>query len=150
MKIRFLSFLIPLILCTSLITYAAEPVPFDDFVKITEQALDALDEIETVCSSGHSTKKEAMSAFKKFDTVMKKYDRYTDTTSWPGSVQMNIWIKLTSARLSWQIVLQDITFHERLDVKSRDEAMQITQEVRDKFMEYKNKNSHKKRKKTKK
>ena len=54
--------------------HAEEPVPFEEFISITEKALDALDEIETVCSNYDSMKIEARMA-------VKKYDRYVKT--WP-------------------------------------------------------------------
>lgn len=143
MKIHFLSFLILLILSTCLITYAAEPIPFDDFVKITEEALDALDEIETVFSSSDSTKREAKLAFKKFDTVWKKYKRFKTTAS-ESTVQFEITFGMWMARMQFETASL-----EGLNGKSHNEAIKTTQKARDLFMKYKKDNTNKARKKTK-
>ena len=109
---------------------ATEPVPFKDFVSITEKVLDTLDEIETVFSDSDSRKIEAKMAFKKFDIAMKKYDRYIKT--WPEGKQGMIAWKMQSARL-----LYDMTLIEGTHGKSHGEAEKAVQEARDLFAEYK-------------
>src|SRR3970040_605197 len=58
------------------IAQAAEPVPYKEFISITEKVLDALDEIEVVFSNNESMKIEWDMAFKKLDIEMLKYRRY--------------------------------------------------------------------------
>lgn len=108
---------------------ATEPVPFKDFISITEKVFDALDEIETVFSDSDSRKIEAKMAFKKFDISMKKYDRYIKT--WPEGKQGMIAWKMQSARL-----LYDMTLIEGTHGKSHGEAEKAVQEARDLFAEY--------------
>lgn len=109
---------------------AAEPVPFKDFISITENVLDALDEVETVFSSADSMKIEAKIAFKKFDISMKKYDRHIK--AWPECKQGMIAWKMESARL-----LYDIALLEGAHGKSNVDADKAVQEARDLFAEYK-------------
>ena len=128
---RLLLVLIAMLLLLSVATVqAAEPVPFKDFVPITEKVLDTLDEIETIFSDSESMKIEAKMAFKKFDIAMKKYDRYVKI--WPEGKQGVIAWKMQSARL-----LYDMTLIEGLHGKSHKEAEQAIQEARDLFAEYK-------------
>jgi len=53
------------------ISHAKEPIPYKEFVAITEHALDALDEVETVFENSDSMKIEVKMAFKKLDAALK-------------------------------------------------------------------------------
>ena len=71
-----------LLVCSVLLpitpVHSDEPIPSKEFVLITENVLDALDEIEVVLSSYHSTKYELKMAFKKLDIALMKYRRYVE------------------------------------------------------------------------
>jgi len=53
---------------------AQEPMPRDEFMKITKDALDALDKLDTIFSGTGSTKMEARLAENNLETALTKYD----------------------------------------------------------------------------
>ena len=108
---------------------AVEPVPFGEFISITEKGLDALDEVETVFSDSESMKIEVKMAFKKYDIAVKKYDRYVKT--WPKGKQADIAWAMAKARLAY-----DLTLTEGLHGKSHEDAKIATQEAREMFVKY--------------
>lgn len=103
MRIRiFLSILI--LLFSAEISYAKEPIPYKEFIVITEQALDALDEIEVAFDSSDTTKKEANLSLKKLSAVLKKYDRYVQG-KWPESKQGEIVMYISMANFAYKIAI---------------------------------------------
>lgn len=126
---------------------AAEPVPFDDFVKIAEQTLDALDEIETVLSSSNSTQDLARVAFNKFDIAQKKYHRYVTSPRFPEGVQRDIAAAMFLSRMQYETAFLNGIYSKEPDNVNQstfDKAKQSTQEARDKFMKYKNNHNNRK------
>lgn len=115
--------------------HAEEPVPFEEFISITEKALDALDEIETVCSNYDSMKIEARMAVKKYDIAVKKYDRYVKT--WPKGKQANIAWAMTSARLSYDMAFNSSNMDEML--ANEKKAIIELQKARELYVKYKSK-----------
>jgi hypothetical protein len=114
------------------IAQAAEPIPFKEFISITEKVLDALDEIEVVFSNSNSTKIEVKQAFKKLDTEMLKYRRYVkDWRKSPGK-QADIIKAIATANIDYEI-----TELKGIYDKSHEEAKLATQEARELFMRYK-------------
>ncbi len=109
---------------------ATEPIPYNDFISITEKALDALDEVEIVFSSSESMKIEVKMAFNKLDTALKKYNRYVKT--WPEGKQKEIAWAITEARL-----LYDMTLIEGLHGENHNKAKEAAQKARDLFLQYK-------------
>jgi hypothetical protein len=67
--------LLSLLCCIPCISIAGT-IPYNDIVKLTENVLDALDEVETVFGNSRSTKYEARTATNKLSVALKKYDRY--------------------------------------------------------------------------
>lgn len=84
-------------------SHAEEPIPKEEFVKITDGVLDVLDEVETIASNPQSMKIEAKKVLDKFKTVQKKYNRYV-VGKWPEGAQRDIVGKLFLSSITWETV----------------------------------------------
>lgn len=130
----FLFILISLLLVG--ISEAKEPIPFKEFITITEQALDALDEIEVAFDSSDTTKKEANASLKKLSAILKKYDRYVPG-KWPDSKQGEIVMYISMANFTYKIVILagdvDSTSFDEEKKKAEEAALN----ARKLFMKYK-------------
>lgn len=117
---------------------SAEPVPFKEFVSITEKVLDALDEIEVVFSSPESMEIEANNAFKKIDIAMLKYRRYVqDWRKSPGK-QADIIKAIATADIRYRITRDQIKLKKQdLYGESHEAAKLAAQEARERFVKYK-------------
>ncbi len=125
---------------------SAEPVPFKEFISITENVLDALDEIEVVFSSHAFAKTEVNMAFKKLDLAMLKYRRYVqDWRKTPGK-QAAIIKAIANAHVSYLTVNAEEALkeygkaqkNEGVYGKTHKRAERYVQEARELFMKYKN------------
>lgn len=114
------------------ISHAKEPIPYKEFVVITEQALDALDEVESVFGRFDTTKIEARASLKKLTAALKKYDRYVKGR-WPDGKQSEIVYQLSIAEFIYSVSLTVGKFDDE-DKTKAEEAAQKTREL---FMQYK-------------
>jgi hypothetical protein len=128
-KIYIMIFAI-LLLITTLAT-ASDIIAKSDFIRITDQVIDVLDEIEIVFSDSNSSKYEAEKVLKKFDIVMKKYDRYVK--NWPNGIQLQIVWAMTKAKLCYKMALI-----EGFRGQNHEDAEKSAEEARSMFMKYKN------------
>jgi hypothetical protein len=117
---------------------SAEPVPFKEFVSITEKVLDALDEVEVVFSNPESMDTEVNMAFKKIDIEMLKYSRYIqDWRKSPGK-QADIIKAIATADITYRITRDKIKLkQEDLYGASHKGAKLAAQEARERFAKYK-------------
>jgi len=129
---------------------SAEPVPFKEFVLITEKVLDALDEIEVVFSNPESMKTEVNMAFKKLDIEMLKYRRYVqDWRKSPGE-QAIIIKAIATAHIRYRTTETEEELKKYgkgsetkgIYGKSHKDARLATQEAREVFLKYKNSNKN--------
>jgi hypothetical protein len=127
------------------IAQSAEPIPFKEFITITEKVLDALDELEVVFSNNKSMKVEVDMAFKKLDTENLKYRRYVkDWRKKPGK-QAEIIKAIAEAEIEYRTTAIE---EEMKQYKGEKEGTGIfgkthknaelsTQKARDLFVKYK-------------
>lgn len=119
-------FSLALILLSNYQAFGAEPIPFKDFVNITEKAMDALDNVETVYTNPNSIQLDGTRAINNFKTIMKKYDRYV--TEWPkDSKQGTIVREMESA----------VTFFGEGVVETQEWGADAARQARQSFKEYK-------------
>lgn len=127
------------------IAQSAEPVPFKEFIAITEKVLDVLDEIEVVFSNNESMKIEVNTAFKKLDIEMLKYRRYVqDWRKSPGK-QAAIIKAISNAHVLYKITETEEELkkygkaqeNEGIYGKSHESAKLYAQEARELFVKYK-------------
>ncbi|MFA6290192.1 MAG: hypothetical protein WC637_00345 [Victivallales bacterium] len=131
MKIFSILVSIILLFITITIVTAADIIPKNDFIKITEQALDVLDKVEVVFSDSTSLKLDAQKSLKEFDIVMKKYNRYIKT--WPDGNQGQIAWAMIEAELYYKMVLIEGVYGE--NHKKAEEAIERARSL---FLKYKN------------
>lgn len=147
----FLIFFAVLLLLPVATVQSAEPVPFKEFVSITENVLDALDEVEVVFSNHGYTKANANMAFKKLDIAMLKYRRYITNWRKSSGKQAAIIKAIANAHVSYLTVNTEEELkeygkankNEGVYGKTHKRAELYVQEARELFMKYKNsKNSN--------
>jgi chromosome segregation ATPase len=131
MKRLFMAFvLISLSLCPYSVM-AKDSVPRSEFIKYTEEALNALDEVEVVFSSSESSKYEAEKALKSLDIAIKKYERFDGLD----------WGKTNENKIAWEITYSSLNYNrvllEGLYGSSHEEAKKLAQGARSLFQEYK-------------
>jgi hypothetical protein len=109
---------------------AQEQMPRDEFIRITENALDALDKLETIFSSVRPNKRDASMAQLDLETTLKKYERYKayKRTKTQGSIIFN----LEAANTLYMMMISLGTIDETFD-----HAKTAAQEARDLFGAYK-------------
>lgn len=66
---------IVLFIATTCVAGPSNTIPKKEFIEITEQALDVLDEMEVMLAKSGTTKWQAENLFAKFDIVERKYYR---------------------------------------------------------------------------
>jgi hypothetical protein len=136
---RFFLILVTMVLLLPVATVqSAEPVPFKEFVSITEKVFDALDEVEVVFSNPESMEIEVNMAFKKIDIEMLKYRRYVqDWRKSPGK-QADIIRAIATADIKYRITRTKIKLKEEdLYGESHKDAKLASQEAREIFVKYK-------------
>jgi len=144
---RFFLILFAIVLLLPVATVqSSEPVPFKEFVTITEKVLDALDEIEVVFSNSKFMKAEVNMAFKKLDIEMLKYRRYVqDWRKSPGK-QAVIIKAIATAHISYLTTEAEEEYKEYggkaqknkgIYGKSHKDAKLAAQEARALFIKYK-------------
>lgn len=112
------------------VCFGSEPVPHKDFVKFTEAALDALDQLESAAQDGPRFEVEKMS--RKLGAALKKYDRYVK--SWPeGSRQAAIVTEISRAKAGFDY----LTLQYSRD--TLDKSRQAAQKARELFTKYQSK-----------
>lgn len=120
--------------CISLtIISAQEQMPRDEFIRITENALDALDKLETIFSSTGSTKMEARMAQNDLKTALKKYDRYESYKK--TKAQNEIIVSISMADFAYMPMVMTGSVDEKLF----NDAKTSAQKARDQFGKYKQK-----------
>lgn len=112
---------------------AQEQIPRDEFIRITENALDAIDKLETIFSSTGSTKMEARMAQNDLKTALKKYDRYESYKK--TKAQDEIIISILMADFAYMPMVMTGSVDEKLF----NDAKTYAQEARDLFGKYKQK-----------
>ena len=124
---------------------SAEPVPFKEFISITEKVLDALDEIEVVFSNPEFVKAEVNMTFKKLDIAFLKYRRYVqDWRKTPGK-QAAIIKAIANAHVCYKTTEAEEELKEYgkakknrgIYGKTHKRAELYVQEARELFMKYK-------------
>lgn len=116
------------------ISYATEPIPYKDFISITNHVLDALDETEAIFAKSDVTKKEARESLTKLDAALKKYDRY-QSGKWADGKQSEIVMNISMAVFEYKIFLAT----DGTDEGSRKDAIAFAGKARELFMIYKQK-----------
>lgn len=107
-----------------------DPIPKQEFIKITEEILNVLDEVDSAFSSSETKTFEAKALLKKLDTVQKKYDRYVE--SWPkDNIQSQI---VWAIRKAWMEF--DMTLISGLYSQVHQEAKESAKKARELFGNY--------------
>jgi len=81
--------------------FADPPIPRSEFIKMTENALDKMDELQSLLENGTS-KMEARRAMSQLDAAMKKYDRYSGRET---KEQAQIFINLMMAHYGFSTLV---------------------------------------------
>ncbi|SPD72848.1 hypothetical protein PITCH_A1580003 [uncultured Desulfobacterium sp.] len=138
MRRFFLLFIATAFLLVYTTAYTAEPIPFNDFISITEKVLDALDEIEVVFSDPSSIRLEVEMAFKRMNIEMLKYNRYVqDWRKVPGK-QADIVKAIATSQIIYDTVWNKIQLGEEgFYGKTHKEARHAAQKAREVFIRYK-------------
>lgn len=114
------------------ISHAEEPIPYKDFIAITEQALDVLDEVEAVFGRSDITKMEARTVLNRFSAALKKYKRYIPGR-WPSGEQSEITKQFSMAEFICSISLTAGSF----SYEDRTKLAGYAQKARELFIKYK-------------
>jgi len=119
------------IIFSSVTGYCKEPVPRGDFIKLTENALDALDEVESTLN--HSTPRiEIQKALNKSEAANKRYKRYVPDV-WPKGSQREIVGQLSAAHYYYGVYL----FTELQSDESKKAGETAATKARKLFRKYK-------------
>jgi hypothetical protein len=97
----FVSLFLILSLIASPSVWAQRTIPRSDFIKMTETALDRMDDIQSLLENGTS-KMEANRAKSQLDAAMKKFDRYKSNGS---KEQEAILLNLSKAHYGFSLLL---------------------------------------------
>jgi hypothetical protein len=125
--------------------FAAEPIPYNTFVSITENAMDALDEVAEVWSLPESTEIDRTRVLNRFDAAIKQYNRYVN--DWPkDSKQGEIVKSMTVARGTYQVSASHYLSQSRKTYLPMAEDQ--IQRALDLYMAYKRHETQKSSKKT--
>ena len=110
---------------------AQEPMPRDEFMKITDNALDALDKLGTIFSSTGSTKMESKLAQNDIDIALMKFDLYESYKI--TKAQHEIIVAISMADLTYM----PMVIAGSVDVKLYNTAKLYTQKAHDLIEKYK-------------
>ncbi|MBT0666383.1 hypothetical protein KI809_18910 [Geobacter pelophilus] len=100
-----------------------------EFVKYTENALDALDDVEVAFDSDIATNTSVNNALNKLDSALKKYSRLNLKEK---SIEKEISWKITISRLTY-----DLVFYQGIGSEKHMEAKRYGDEARELFKKYK-------------
>jgi hypothetical protein len=125
-----------IILCIVLLAfigvcYGANPIPRMTFINITEEILDALDELEATLSNS-PTVRDANVSLTKLDARLKKYDRYVPG-KWPPGSQKNIAESLSLSAFAYRVYI--VT--NGMSIKSKNDGEKEGTKAREFFQKYK-------------
>jgi hypothetical protein len=120
--------------------HSKEPIPRSEFIKLTENAFDALDEVESTLN--HSTPKvEIQKALNKLGAANKKYERYVPDV-WPKGIQNDITGQIAAAKYYYGVYL--VT--ELRSQESKEAGESAATKARELFRKYKETRTDKARK----
>jgi hypothetical protein len=119
------------------VLFAIESIPYQDFITLTDNALDSLDELEAILSNPDTTNRLGNEALNRYDAKVKKFDRYMSARWNLEDKQKAIVEKLQAIKTSYGLYLSSGEKKYEFEFEFRKTGDRQAKEVRELYLQYK-------------